>query len=174
MRIDLVAVPWVLCWLLFGFKAGLLSLLISAPLVGILGPVAGGWVGATMKSLASIWMFAIPALLLWKMNGKTSFFTNKKFYFVASILAIAIRVVVTVLFNFYFALPVFFGMTTDQIIQFFTIFQSFVGKSLGVIGLGAFVVEVAFWNILQGIIDMYLSYIIGFIVLRRIPTAKLV
>lgn len=171
MRVDFVAVPWVLCWMFFGFEAGLLSLLISVPLVGILGPFAGGFVGAVMKSVASVWMFTVPALFVWKMNGTKFFFTNKKSYVIASILAVIVRVIVTVAFNFYFALPIFFNMTSDQILQFFTnpIFQSFVGHSLGLIGFGAFVAEIAFWNTVQGIIDMYAALIIGFIVLRRIP-----
>jgi len=49
MRIDFVAIPWVLCWIFFGFKASILSLLISVPIVGFLGPFAGGWVGAIKR-----------------------------------------------------------------------------------------------------------------------------
>ncbi|UCH37743.1 MAG: hypothetical protein JSV76_00755, partial [Candidatus Bathyarchaeota archaeon] len=37
MRIDLVAVPWMICWYIFGLKTALLCLAISAPLVGFLG-----------------------------------------------------------------------------------------------------------------------------------------
>jgi len=173
MRVDFVAVPWVLCWMFFGFEAGLLSLLISVPLVGVLGPFAGGWVGAIMKSVASVWMFLVPALFAWKMNGIKSLLTNKKFYVVASISAVTVRAIVTVLFNFYFALPVFFKMTPDQIILFFTnpVFQSFVGHSLGLVDFGAFVAEVTFWNTVQGVIDVYLALVIGLIVLRRFPAA---
>lgn len=169
MRIDLVAVPWVLCWILFGFKSALLSLLISVPIVGALGPFAGGWVGAIMKSVASIWMFTIPALFTWRKSEISSFLTNKKLYVFTSFLAIIIRDVVTVVFNFYFALPVFFNLTQRQVIEFFSNpgFLSFFGHSLGLIGLGAYISEVAFWNSLQGIIDMYVALIIGFIVLQR-------
>lgn len=168
MRIDLVAVPWVLCWLLFGFDAALLSLLISVPLVGVLGPFAGGWVGATMKSVASIWMFTIPALIVWKMGGTRSLISDKRVLALASVGAIAVRVVVTAFFNFYFALPVFFNMTPEGIVEFFNVFRSPVGVSLGVVGLGAFIAEVAFWNIVQGIIDIYVAYVVGFLVQRRI------
>ena len=169
MRIDLVAVPWVLCWILFGFKSALLSLLISVPIVGALGPFAGGWVGAIMKSVSSIWMFAMPALFTWRKSEISSFLTNKKLYVFTSLLAIIIRDVITILFNFYFALPVFFNMTQEQVIASFSnpVFISFFGHSLGLIGLGAFIGEVAFWNSLQGIIDMYAALIIGLIVLRR-------
>ena len=173
MRVDLVAVPWVLCWLLFGFDASLLSLLISVPLVGVLGPFAGGWVGATMKSVASVWMFAVPALFAWKMGGAKSLILNKRMYVVASFVALLVRAIVTVFFNFYFALPVFFNMTSDDIIQFFNFSQSFISLSFGLVGFGAFIGEVAFWNTVQGVIDIYAAYVISFLVLRRMTvTAK--
>lgn len=171
MRLDLVAIPWVLCWLLFGFDAALLSLLVSVPLVGVLGPFAGGWVGAVMKAVASVWMFAVPALFALRMGGAKSLILKKRVYVVASVVALLVRAVVTVLFNFYFALPFFFNMTPNDIIQFFSFSQSFVGLSFGLVGFGAFVGEVAFWNTAQGIIDIYAAYVIGFLVQRRVPAA---
>lgn len=167
MRIDLVAVPWILCWILFGFKAALLSLLISIPLVGILGPFAGGWVGAIMKSVASIWMFLIPAIFAYKTGARRLLEDKWRFGF-ASVFAILLRDAACILFNLYFALPVFFGMNVEQVLQFFSRFQSFVGQSLGIIGLGAYVFEVVFWNTLQGIIDIYASLAIGIIIIRRV------
>ncbi len=171
IRIDLVAIPWILCWIIFGLKPALLSLLISAPLVGFLGPFAGGWVGATMKSIASIWMFLIPAIFALKTGGTKQFLENRRLFVLAGVLAIIVRAIVTVIFNFYFAIPFFFGMTTDAIIGMFSAAEtlSFVGNSLGLIGLGAYIAEVAFWNTIQGIIDLTASLILGLIILRRIP-----
>jgi len=167
MRIDLVAVPWVLCWALFGFKAALLCLLVSAPLVGVLG-IAGGWVGATMKSVASVWMFAIPALFTWKRKAPNPPFRDWKLYALASVLAVAVRAMVTVVFNLYFAIPVFFGINP---VVFFSnpMFLSFFGHSLGLIGLGAAVAEIAFWNAIQGTIDLYVSFMIVLVISRRVP-----
>lgn len=171
MRIDLVAIPWVLCWIFFGFKTALLCLLMGVPLVGILGPFAGGWVGAVMKSVSSVWMFSIPALFAWKKGGTKRLLESGRLYAVTGLLAVVTRDLVCVLFNLYFAIPVFFGMTPEMVIQFFSNpqFLSFVGHSLGLIGLGAYIAEVAFWNTIQGIIDLYASLIIGFIIIRRVP-----
>jgi len=50
-------------------------------------------------------------------------------------------------FNFYFALPFFFPAwlkVPADIINFYTFYQSLVGQSLGLAGLGAFIGEVAF------------------------------
>ncbi len=164
MRIDLVAIPWILCWIIFGFKPALLSILISAPLIGFVGPLAGGWVGATMKSVASIWMFVIPGIIAWKSGGTKHLLENKRLFVVASILAIIVRVGVTVIFNFYFALPFFFYMTPDDIIGYFSGVTIF-----GFVGLGAYIIEVAFWNTIQAIIDLTASLAIGLIILRRLP-----
>jgi riboflavin transporter FmnP len=171
MQIDLVAIPWMICWIIFGLKPALLSMLISAPLVGFLGPFAGGWVGATMKSVATIWMFLIPAIFAWKAGGTKQLLENKKLFVIAGALALIVRAVVTVIFNFYFAIPFFYGMSSDAIIGMFSATEtlSFIGNSLGVIGLGAYIAEVAFWNTIQGIIDLTASLIIGLIIFRRIP-----
>ena len=164
MRIDLVAIPWILCWIIFGLKPALLSILISAPLIGFVGPLAGGWVGATMKSVASIWMFVIPGIIAWKTGGAKHLLENKKLFVIASISAIIVRVGVTVIFNFYFALPFFFYMTPDDIIGFFSNVTIF-----GFVGVGAYITEVAFWNTLQAIIDLTASLAVGSIILRRLP-----
>ena len=171
LRIDLVAIPWMICWIIFGLKPALLCLLISAPLVGFVGPFAGGGVGAVMKPLASVWMFLIPAIFAWKVGGTKQLLKSKRLFVLAGILALLIRAAVTVLANFYFALPFFFGMTPDSIIVMFSSADalSFFGNSLGLIGLGAYIGEVAFWNTIQGIIDLIVSLTLGLIIFRRIP-----
>ncbi|PVX23094.1 MAG: hypothetical protein CW691_11525 [Candidatus Bathyarchaeum sp.] len=171
LRIDLVAIPWMICWIIFGLKPALLSLVISSPLIGFVGPFAGGGVGAVMKPVATIWMFLIPALFAWKIGGTKKLLDNKRLFVVAGVLALSIRAVVTVLVNFYFALPMFYNMTPDIIIGMFSSTDtiSFFGNSLGLIGLGAYIAEVAFWNTIQGIIDLTASFIIGIIIFRRIP-----
>ena len=171
LRIDFVAVPWLICWIIFGLKPALLSLLISAPLVGFVGPFAGGAIGAIMKPLASVWMFLIPAFFAWKLGGTKQLLENKRFFVLAGVIALIIRAIVTVLVNFYFALPIFYNLTPDIIINMFsnTESMSFFANSLGLIGLGAYIGEVAFWNTIQGIIDLTASLIIGLIIFRRIP-----
>jgi riboflavin transporter FmnP len=171
LRIDLVAVPWIICWIIFGLKPALLSLVISAPLVGFVGPFAGGAIGATMKPLASIWMFLIPAIFAWKLGGTKQLLENKRVFVLAGVLALIVRAAVTVLANFYFALPLFYNMTPDAIIGMFSSPDniSFFGNALGVIGLGAYIAEVAFWNTIQGIIDLTASLILGLIIFSRVP-----
>jgi len=172
LRIDLVALPWMICWILFGIKPTLLCLAISSPLIGFVGPAQGGPVGAIMKPLATIWMFLIPAFFASKIGGTKKLLENKRLFIFAGALALLMRAIVTILVNFYFALPVFYNMTPDVIIGMFSSTNSisFFGNSLGLIGLGAFIGEVAFWNTIQGIIDLMTALIIGLMVFRRIPS----
>jgi len=124
-----------------------------------------------MKPLASVWMFLIPAFFAWKLGGTKQLLENKRFFVLAGVIALIIRAIVTVLVNFYFALPIFYNLTPDIIINMFsnTESMSFFANSLGLIGLGAYIGEVAFWNTIQGIIDLTASLIIALIIFRRIP-----
>ena len=169
MRIDFVAVPWVLCWLLFGLDAALLSAAVSIPLVGFIGPFAGGWVGMVMKFVASVWMFVVPSLFVRKW-GLERFLSSKSLLAASGALAVLVRGVVCVLFNLYFAIPVFFGMTPKEVIQFFTNprFQSFLARSLGLIGFTAYFAEVVFWNTVQGVIDLYVSLALAAVIVRKL------
>ena len=137
--------------------------------MGVLGPFAGGFHGAVMKSVASVWMFAIPAVFTWRKWTLNNFLKTKKLYATSGVLAIAVRDIVCVVFNLYFAFPLFFGMSPQMVINLFSEELSFFGRSLGLVGLGAFIAEVAFWNTIQGIIDIYVSLIIALIILKRVP-----
>jgi riboflavin transporter FmnP len=174
MRIDLVAVPWVVCWMFFGLRTSLLCILVSAPLVGALGPFAGGWVGAIMKSTASVWIILVPAFLNYEWNKIGSGTNIWRRFVPATICAILVRDVATLLFNLYFALPVFYGMSPDQVISFFgdSRFQSFPTIALGIIGVGAYIVEIVLWNTVQGFIDAYASFVVGSIAVKRLSGAK--
>jgi len=174
MKIDLVAVPWILTWVIFGVEGALLCALISIPMVSFVGLGVTGLVGGTMKFVASVWMFVIPALyvLVRRMN-RLSFLHSRIGYIAIAALAIAIRDVVTVFFNIYFALPVFLGLDLDSTVQFFGTQSPFV-YWLGITGLSIFIVEIVFWNSIQGIIDMFVSWTVSLaVVVRLIPKSKL-
>jgi riboflavin transporter FmnP len=123
-----------------------------------------------MKSAASIWMIAIPELLRHSSRETWNIFHDRRAFALSTIASISVRGVATLLFNFYFALPVFFGMSADQILSFFTNprSQSFVGNSLGIIGAAAFTVEIVFWNTIQGLIDAYVSFAAVLVTARRL------
>ncbi|RLG59741.1 hypothetical protein DRN86_03780 [Candidatus Geothermarchaeota archaeon] len=166
MRIDLVAVPWVVAWILFGLETAILSMLISTPFVGYIG-LGGGWIGAIMKDMASIWMFLIPALFAFKL-GRRSVIENLAIFTLVGAIAIIVRDVVTAFLNLYFAIPFFFGMSPQEVIEFFSNseLQSFLTRAMGLCGFIAYFTEITVWNTVQGIIDLYSSLLIAKIIKR--------
>jgi len=122
-----------------------------------------------MKSVTSVWMFAIPAAYAAKLGGFQKLVSRRGWLIIASVSAVLARVLAALVFNLYFALPVFFNMDYATIIAFFSnpVFQSFVSINLGLVGLGAFILEISFWNIVQGLIDLSCGFTLGILVLRR-------
>ncbi|MHA1238482.1 MAG: hypothetical protein ACTSSJ_04475 [Candidatus Odinarchaeia archaeon] len=158
MIIDLVAVPWVLCYFIFGFEAALLCSLISLPAVGIIG--GGGIIGASMKFIASIWMFLIPALFtLRDPEGRAGLIKNPAKFAVVSCIAIGFRDLFTILFNFYFAIPVFFGLSVDEVAQFAASTDLF-GFFATYDPIISFALIIAFWNTVLGVIDLVVTWMI--------------
>ena len=93
---------------------------------------------------------------------------NRFLLVLAALIALITRAIVTVFFNFYFAFPIFFGMTPEMIFSFFSALKSFVSEFFGLIGLGAYIAEIAIWNVIQGVVDLLVSFVIGNVVLRRL------
>lgn len=160
MAIDLVAVPWVICYFVFGFESALVCSLISLPTVGLVG--GGGFVGAIMKFVASIWMFVIPTALVLKIReGRYAIIKRTLVFALVSIGAIVIRDLVTVLFNFYFAIPVFFGISIEEGAGWVVgVSEAFLTGLFGELDLLlTFALIIAFWNTLQGAIDLVVSWV---------------
>lgn len=167
MKIDLVAVPWVIAWVLFGYEAALICALISIPTVSFVGFGVTGLVGGTMKFIASVWMFSVPAVVaLASRKTRLTFIRSPLFFVPAAVLAIVVRDLVCVFFNFYFALPVFLGLDVGQVVEFMQTspFTYWVGIS----GLAVFIFEIVFWNSVQGLIDMFLSWAVTLAVAMRL------
>ena len=160
MAIDLVAVPWVICYFVFGFESALICSLISLPTVGLVG--GGGFVGAIMKFVASVWMFIIPtALVLRIREGRYAIIKRTLVFVLVSIGSILIRNLVTVLFNFYFAIPIFFGISIEEGAGWVVgVSEAFLTGLFGELNLLlTFALIIAFWNTLQGAIDLVVSWV---------------
>jgi len=78
----------------------------------------------------------------------------------ASFSAISVRALVAVAFIFYFAILLFFGVTYEQLSLFFISNRSSISVEIGAVGFLAFLVDVVFWNAVQGAIDLSVSWLI--------------
>ncbi len=114
--IDLVAIPWILAYFLFGFRIGGLTALISSGIIAIIAP--SGMIGALMKLAATLPMIIVPAAILYILKLKLGDFEKPKIFLIALISAIIVRGAFMLPFNYYFAIPVYFGMPTAEAMAF--------------------------------------------------------
>lgn len=111
--IDVVGVPWLVSTFLFGIYGGLITSFVSSVGIGVFAPT--GPVGAVMKFLATVLMVLVVGLV-----GR--FFGFGRKWLVVSFLAcLVVRPVVMVLFNYYFGIPLFFGIPTEVALKEFPV-----------------------------------------------------
>jgi len=132
MWIDVVAVTWIIGVFLFGPRMAFVVSVMGAIMITLFAPDT--WLGASMKWLAS---FPVWFLLgTWTLNKKKSFEYYKKWQrlLIPLILAIVIRCLIIIPMNYFYAIPIWTGLTPAkammiipwQIIAIFNIMQSFV------------------------------------------------
>ncbi len=150
MKIDLVGAIWVLSFFLYGWKAALSVASITAIYIAMFSST--GYVGAVMKFIATIPMFLVPALMI-----QLPFFHKKGSKVYGSVLVITaaaiaaslVRLFLATTVNLYWAIPIWFGMTPAQVLVYFG-------------GLIPLVTFVAGLNVVQGIVDIYVPWVLAF------------
>ena len=161
MKIDLVAVPWVVCWLSLGAFPAMLSALISVPIVGFLEPFgAGGWVGGISKFLASIWTFLIPAALVRAGMKRERFTSDNKVALLITGAIVVVRAAFMTAFNYYLAIPWYYGIRIDDFIALLDRGLGLLKLAIPVSGLMLFVCEMSFWNSLQAVIEFWAALLL--------------
>ncbi len=160
MSIDFVALPVMLTFFILGTRYAILSGIGMYAILLIIG--FAGFVGGTMKFFATVPMvLVLGAFMFTPFKNKAfpalTYNSVPKFILIAA-LALAARCVTAAFLNYYWAIPLFFSMPVDQVIQTF-----FFGSIWGFIGY------ISALNITQGVLDLALSWTIvfGFGFVRR-------
>lgn len=155
MSIDFVAIPIIVVFFLFGMKYALAASLGMFLILSAIG--YGAIIGAVMKTIATISMILVlSAFIPWIVKSEINF-KSRIVYSLGAALALAARCGVCCLLNYYWALPLFFKMPIEQIIDTF-----FFGSIYG------FIAFVSLMNITQGLVDLLLSWITIFEIARRV------
>ncbi len=152
MKIDFVGTVWVLGFYLYGLSEALLISGITTIYILSFSPT--GLVGATMKFIATVPMFLVPAAITYlpfffseKKSGK---FNSIPIMLVVCVVATLVRIAVASLVNLYWAVPLWWGgISPNDVIQIFG-------------GIMPFVVFVASMNVLQGIVDSIVPWFLAF------------
>ncbi|WP_240910832.1 hypothetical protein [Thermococcus sp. MAR1] len=159
MKIDLVAVPIVMVYLLTGFAGGLTAVILL--FAGLSVVSSASWLGAMMKSLATLSVIvgfeAARKLTRFDLgNGARQRFLL--FAVVAYLAGIAIRIPLMLALNYYVALEIWLGLPREQVIQ---AVESWTGVP--------FWVAIGLPNAIQSAIDVFVGLAATIPVLRRVP-----
>lgn len=124
MWIDIVAVPWIVAYFIKGFKTALLTAVLASFVMSLIAP--SGYIGATMKFVATFPMIVVPALIapiytraVGKPFSQFSFKELFVFTCLSLLVAIPLRCALVLPFNYYFAIPIFFGKSPSEAMRFF-------------------------------------------------------
>jgi riboflavin transporter len=136
MWIDVVSVTWVIAYLLFGFHSSLLVSGVGSLIITLFAPET--WLGASMKFVATIPI--ILALFGWAVLGAKRFnwYAKPAHMVLPVLIGIVIRCLLVLPLNYYYAIPIWTGMTTIAamraipwfIIVLFNVIQTIVDVSL--------------------------------------------
>lgn len=142
MWVDLVAIPWILAYFLFGFRGSLITAAVSSIIIALVAP--SGLVGASMKFLATLPMFFVPAVIVYLSKLKIKDIEKTRWFIIILVSSVIIRGIFVLPVNYYFAIPVFFGMSPEQAIAFV--------PPLVMFGL----------NAIQGVVDFAIAWMLAF------------
>jgi len=165
MSIDFVALPIMIAFFILGTRYSLLTAVGMFCILIIIG--FAGFVGAVMKFSATVPMvLVLGALTLTPLRNKDSpglTYRSIAKFILAVALALVARCIVATFINYYWAIPLFFSMPVEQVIQTF-----FFGSIWG------FVSFVSAMNLTQGVIDLAVSWVIvfGFGLAKRFSIPK--
>ncbi len=112
MWIDLVAVSWMVAYFLYGGRTALVVSVVGALIITFAAPST--WLGASLKWIATLPMFLVPVIMQKTMRLKLKDFRRPALLAMAIGVAIVLRVILVIPVNYYFAIPVWTGMTPGQ------------------------------------------------------------
>lgn len=150
---DPVSIVWVMCFFIFGTKAGLLCCAIGTLGLMPFDPFAP--IGPLMKLSATLSLIIIPIILLklYKTEGgirNSQKLKNASNFIITSVLGVLLRIVVMLFFNVLLFLTLFSG-------SFAYVNLEFLGMS-GITGWTAIIIVVIFLNAETSLWDLMIPY----------------
>lgn len=143
MWIDFVSVSWLVAYLLYGLKPALLVTLISGLVITLFAPDT--WLGASMKIIATVPMIFSLYFFQMLFKGKNSYpFVHFPNVIIPTLISLTVRSALMLPLNYYYAIPVWTGMSSTQAI---TAIPWYI---------------IVFFNTLQGILELILAWLIVF------------
>lgn len=142
MWIDVVAVTWIAAYFLFGLRSAISVSLMGALVITLFAPDT--WLGASMKWIATMPIY-ISLYIFLRINKRgLAYYKKLPNIIFPVILGLIIRCLLVLPLNYFYAIPIWTGMNPAQAMSAIPWFV------------------IAGFNIIQGIIDVLLAWIIVF------------
>lgn len=157
MEIDFVAVPVILLYLLYGLETGLLGLVLL--FLGLSIVASSSWLGASMKFLATL-----SVLLGLEVSKRLVRFEVGSlervlpFIVIGIVFGALIRAPLMMAMNYYYAIPVWFGVPREQVIPLVEDFTHL-----------PFWLAISLPNAIQTVVDVLGAFLVIVPVLRALP-----
>lgn len=115
MWIDVVAIPWILAFFLYGGRQAFLVSTVGAIIITLVAPST--WLGASMKWLATMPMWFIP--WMWQNGTKLKLedFRKLRTLVVCILLAVILRGIIMIPTNYFYAIPIWTGWTSTKAME---------------------------------------------------------
>jgi len=152
--IDLISLVWMLCYLLFGVRAGLICSVVGA--IGLIPYDPTGWVGPMMKLVATLSLISIQIIFLklYKSGEGSSKLKRPRNYFLYGVLGTLLRMVVMTIMNIAVILALFSFLLPTITLEFIGLPQ--------ISGLTAVIIGAPIINAWQSGLDLIIPYFIVF------------
>jgi riboflavin transporter FmnP len=148
MWIDLVAVSWIVAYFIYGPRVALTVSIAGALIITLIAPTS--WLGAVMKWTASVPLILTLFIVQNGMKAKQKDLAKARYLLIAVAGALLIRCSLMVPLNYYFAIPIWTGMSVPELEMAF-------GPVLLGFPMWFWIVAV---NVAQGILEAALAWVL--------------
>jgi len=143
MWIDVVAISWLIAFFLFGPRLAFTVSVVGAIMITLFAPDT--WLGASMKWVATAPMWLSLALWLLVLKKPLSQYKSVLFLTLPVAIGLIARCLIVIPLNYYYAIPIWTGMTASQAIK---VIPWYI---------------IAVFNIVQGLIDVYFAWLLVYV-----------
>ena len=143
MWIDIVAVSWIVAFLMFGSRVALIVSLLGALVITLFAPDT--WLGASMKLIATTPLWMMLAIWARMLHKPLQSFRLIRLLILPLSVGIIARCIIVIPLNYYYAIPIWTGMTPVQAMSAIPWFV------------------IAIFNVIQSVIDIGLAWILVYI-----------
>ncbi|MFX1388976.1 MAG: hypothetical protein ACFE9Z_02805 [Promethearchaeota archaeon] len=155
--IDPISIIWIVCLLLFGVRAGILCSIVGA--VGLIPFDPTGWIGPSMKLVATISLIIIPIIFLKLYKKESGIKSSQKLkkprnYIIYGALGTTLRIIIMEILNVIVYLTVFFSYAGYISLEFLGLPQ--------ITGMTAILIGAPLINVWQSILDLIIPYLLIF------------